>query len=171
MTAQEILQSIPSETAGEIFLYLYEHDRPAYRATIQLLAGRRKLRTVVLDRKTRSERYAWLQAELSRKSNEDAGTEILQTWLLGAHQALVCSFLDSLGVAHNGHGLLEDLPAEPPEEKIKEAIDALLEKFPASAVAIYLHLFSEMDIANWPALKKLIQQDPRLCLAPQTAIA
>lgn len=171
MTAHEILQHIRSETAGEIFLHLYEKDRPAYRATIQLLASRRKLRPVVLDRKTRPERYAWIQAELARKSNEDASTEILQTWLLGAHQDLVCAFLDSLAIAHNGHGLLEELPPQPPEEKLKEAIDGLLAKFPVDAVAIYLNLFSEMDIADWPSLKKLINQDPRLCLAPQTAIA
>ncbi|CAN5585653.1 hypothetical protein BH09VER1_BH09VER1_40440 [soil metagenome] len=171
MTAHEILQHIRAETAGEIFLHLYEKDRPAYRATIQLLASRRKLRPVILDRKTRPERYAWIQAELARKSNEDAATEILQTWLLGAHQDLVCAFLDSLEIAHNGHGLLEVLPPQPPEEKLKAALDGLLEKFPTDAVAIYLNLFSEMDIADWPSLKKLINQDPRLCLAPQTAIA
>lgn len=171
MTAHEILQRISPETAGEIFLHLYEKDRPAYRATIQLLANRRKLRPVVLDRKTRTERYAWLQTELARKSNEDASTEILQTWLLGGHQDLVCHFLDTLAIPHNGNGLLETLPAQPPEDQLKTAVDSLYEKFPADAVSIYLQLFAEMDIADWPDLKKLINQDSRSCLVPQTATA
>ena len=53
-----------------------------------------------------------MHSELARKSNDDAATEVLQTWLLGAHQQLVCNFLESLGVEHDGRGLL-DSSSEP----------------------------------------------------------
>jgi hypothetical protein len=171
MKAHEIFQRFSDETAGEIFQDLYSSDKPAYRACLQVLATRRRLRPVVLERKTRVERHAWLHAELTRKSNDDAATEVLQTWLLRAHQSLICRFLDGLGVEHDGRGLLETLPSEPPRDRLLTAIEALLEDQSRSAVIAYLHLFCEMDIADWPTLKEILNQDSRLCLAPQRLAA
>ena len=171
MKAYEILQRFPDEAAAEILQYLYANDKPAYRACLQVLATRRKLRPIVLERKTRLERHAWMQNELARKSNDDAATEVLQTWLLGAHQQLICNFLESLGVEHDGRGLLETLPSEPPRDRLMDAIDPLLENQSRFAVIAYLNLFCEMDIADWPTLKQILQEDSRLCLAPQRLAA
>jgi len=165
MKAHEILHAASDTTAGQIFQFLYEKDKPAYRACLQLLASRRKLRLVILERKSRAERHAWLHTELARKSNEDAAVEVLQTWLLGAHADLICEFLDTLGVPHNGQGLLETLPAQPPAEKLQAAIDKVFQNHPPGAVSAYLHLFAEMDIADWPALRDILNQDTRLCPA------
>ena len=171
MKAHEILHAASDDTAGGIFQFLYEKDKPAYRACLQLLASRRKLRLVILERRSRAERHAWMHAELSRKANEDAAGEVLQTWLLGAHSDLICGFLDTLGIPHNGRGLLETLPAEPEAEKVRAAIDKVFHEHPPEAVFIYLHLFAEMDIAGWPALRHILTQDPRLCPAPPTPAA
>lgn len=168
MKAHEILLLFPADHAGEIFQHLYERDKPAYRASLDLLASRRKLRTVVLDRKPRPERHAWMHRELSRKGNNDAATEVLQTWLLGAHQALICEFLDTLEVPHNGNGLLESLPTDPGAEKLQAAVDRIFQNHPAPAVTAYLQLFAEMDIAEWPSLKDLLQRDTRLGAAQPT---
>ena len=130
MKAHEILQRLPNEAASEILLYLHQNDKPAYRACLEVLASRRKLRPVILERKILAERHSWMRAELARKANDDAATEVLQTWLLGAHQQLICGFLDSLGVTHDGRGLLDALPPEPQKERLQEAIDRLLENHP-----------------------------------------
>jgi hypothetical protein len=171
MKAHEIFQAFPEEAAGEILEYLYSNDKPAYRAGLQVLATRRKLRPIILERRIRAERHGWMRNELGRKSNDDAATEVLQTWLLGAHRQLVCGFLDSLGVQHDGRGLLETLPNEPPRNRLEEAIDGLLRSQSRSAVIAYLHLFCEMDIADWPTLKQILSEDSRLCLAPQRLAA
>jgi predicted transcriptional regulator len=167
MKVYQILQGLPEEAAAEIFQYLYANDKRAYRACLQVLATRRKLRPIVLERKTRVERHAWMHSELARKSNDDAATEVLQTWLLGAHQQLVCNFLESLGVEHDGRGVLDSLPSEPPRDRLVEVIGPLLENQSRFAVIAYLNLFCEMDIADWPTLKQILQEDSRLCLAPQ----
>jgi hypothetical protein len=171
MKAHEILQRLPAEAVTEIIGYLHENNKPAYRACIQALASRRKLRPVVLDRKSRAERHAWAHAELSRKANDDAAGELLQTWLLGAHRPLICDFLDRLGVTHDGQGLLETLPPEPERARLQKAVDRLFENYSQTAAIVYLHLFCEMDIADWPTLKDIINQDSRLCLAPQRLAA
>lgn len=171
MKATEIFHHFSDEAASGVFNHLYENDKPAYRASLQVLANRRKLRPVLLDRKPRPERHAWMRTELARSANEDAATEILQAWVLGAHQPMVCEFLDTLSVPHDGRGLLETLPAEPAEDKLKAAIDGLFAKYPEPAVFAYLHLFASMDITEWPTLQKLITEDSRLCPTPQTLTA
>lgn len=165
MKAHEIFPHLPPEARTALFGHLQEKDRQAYRACLQLLAGRRKLRPVIVERKPRAEQYEWLCAELARKSNADAAIEVLQTWLLGAHRPLICQFLDDLKIPHDGNGLIETLPAEPPE--IRATVDRLCEAHSPLAVAIYLHVFAEMDIAHWPVLQQLLLDDPRLCLVPQ----
>ena len=42
-------------------------------------------------------------------------------------------------------------------------------KYPADAVAVYLHSFQGMDIAGWPPLAEMLDQDQRLQLKPVPA--
>jgi hypothetical protein len=169
MKAHELIQRLPEQFSGDLFQFLHASDKPAYKACMQILGSRRKLRPIILERKSRDERHSWMRNELTRKSNEDAATEILQTWLFGAHQAMICEFLDALKIAHNGHGLVETLPPQPPEEDLRAAVEGLVKNHPATAVSTYLYLFIEMDIADWPALKDILDSDARLSLAQPTA--
>lgn len=171
MKAHEIFQQLPPGAGDEIFQHFYRNDRPAYRATLHLLASRRKLRDVVIERRPLAERHAWMSAELGRKSLADAAQEVLQTWLLGAHREMICEFLDSLGVPHDGQGLLESLPPQPDREKLRTAIDGLLSRNETTAAFAYLHLFAEMDITDWPDLRPLLAEDPRLAPSQNEASA
>jgi hypothetical protein len=171
MKAHEIFLHLPEPFVATIFQNLYENDKPAYRACMHILSTRRNLRPVLLERKSRDERAVWMRQELTRKNNDDTAMEILQSWLLGSHEKLICDFLDTLKITHNGHGLVDSLPADPGEEKLQAAVDLLLKNHPQEAVAVYLHLFIQMDIAEWPALEKILQNDSRLCLTPQILAA
>ncbi len=164
MKAHELIQRLPEQFSGDLFQFLHASDKPAYKACMQILGSRRKLRPVILERKSRDERHAWMRNELARKSNDDASTEILQTWLFGAHQAMICEFLDALKIPHNGNGLVDSLPPQPPEAELKAAVEQLLKNHPTMAVQAYLYLFVEMDIADWPALKEILSNDARLSL-------
>lgn len=166
MNAHEIFATLTPETIDGVFDHLYKNDKPAYRACMDVLAQRRKLRVVLIERKSRSERAVWMGAELARRANEDAAVEVLQAWLLGAHREMVCGFLDDLGVAHDGNGLLEDLPPEPAHDRIEAAVDGLFSAHPPGAVAAYLRLFVGMDIADWPVLKEIVATDARMNPVP-----
>jgi hypothetical protein len=50
------------------------------------------------------------------------------------------------------------------DDKLRPAIDALLVKYPQEAVAVYLHAFNDMNEANWPNLKTMLESDSRLQL-------
>jgi hypothetical protein len=133
-----------------------------------MLAGRRKLRPVFVERKPRPERNAWMAENLGRPANADLATEIMQSWILGAQGEMVCGFLDELKVPHDGKGLIESLPAEPPAGDVDKAVEMLLTKFPPGAVMAYLNLFTSMGMTDWPHLTGLVSTDPRLCLKTTT---
>ena len=132
---------------------------------VQTLASERKLRPVFIERKPPDERYAWTKSAVARKSNDTLAAHLLQAWLLGAQKPMLCDFLDSLGVAHDDDGTVEQLPESPPKEKLRETVDQLLSKHSAETVAVYLHAFHDMDsTVSWPPLGEILGEDERLRL-------
>ena len=166
MTAYELFARLSPAEASGILEWLQESDRAAYKTCAGLLATRRKLRPVFVERKPKAERNAWMAENLGKPASADLATEILQSWLLGAHGDMVCGFLDSLKIPHDGKGPIETLPAEPPAGDVDRAIEELFSKYPADAVLVYMNLFASMEMTAWPHLKELVSTDPRLCQNP-----
>lgn len=166
MNAAELFARSAAPLREEILLHFEQDDREAWKQLLALLAQRRKLRPVFFEKKSRSERREWVDAQLARKANNDLALELLQNWLLHSQTAMLVSFLDSLGIPHNGEGLIEETPAEPESSRVQTAVAGLLEKFPQPAVALYLHLFIEMDPEAWPTLRGLLETHPALVLPP-----
>ena len=155
MTAIEIFGCLSVPRATGILNWLYENDREAYRSCAGMLATRRKLRPVFVERKPRDERNLWIREALTKSSNADLALETLQIWVLGKNERLVCDFLDALEIKHDGKGLIDELPAEPDAKKVSSAVDTILAKYSPEDVWIYLHLFAGMD-TPWPHLKGLL---------------
>lgn len=169
MTSYEIFGRCSFQLANEIFGYLLEKEKPVYRAVIQNLANQRKLRPVFIERKPKPERHTWLQQALARKPADDLATQVLQIWLLGGQQPLICQFLDALEIKHDGKGVVDQLPAEPEPAKLQAAIDLILEHHSPETAAIYLHLFRMMDDAGWKHLDEILDNDARLKLGTAEA--
>lgn len=151
--------------AGEIFSYLQKEQKPVLKAAIQGLASQRNLRAVFVERKPPNERSIWLQGALRRKVSDTLAAHLLQAWLLGAQKPMLCDFLDSVGIKRDENGTVENLPDSPPKEKLAEAVAQLVERYPAEAVAAYLHAFHDMDSeVTWPPLGELLQENERLKL-------
>lgn len=153
MTPNDIFSRLGGTQADELLGWISENDRPAYKSCAAMLATRRKLRPVFVERKSRTERNLWMKEALARPANADLAAETLQIWTLGCNERVVCDFLDALGIAHDGKGLIEEVPAEPDAIKVRAAVDSLLSAHPALSVFVYLHLFSEMSPASWSALR------------------
>ena len=100
---------------------------------------------------------------LTRPSLEMVTANLLRTWLLKKHNAMLVDFLEALSIPHK-EGVVEDLPETVDDAKLKTAVDNLLTKHPSEAVAVYLHAFSEMNEVNWRNLKSMLESDPRLQL-------
>ena len=165
----EIFASMPAETAHAMFTFVFENEKPLYRATIESLATQRKLRPVFVERKPRNERFAWMQDALARKSSETVAAHLLQIWLVRAHSPLLCAFLDGLGIKHDENGTIEQLPPAPKKEVLTKVIDTLLESHARPVVAVYLHAFQALDDKGWSTLEEILAEDPRLKLEKNAA--
>lgn len=169
MTAIEIFGRMSPPQASELFNWLHENDRQAYRSCAGMLASRRKLRPVFVERKPREERNQWMREALSKPANSDLALELLQVWVLGKHERMVCDFLDALSIPHDGKGLIDEVPSEPEAQKVATAVESLVSKYPAHEVAIYLHLFSGMDENLWTALRNILETHPAFSSEPVAA--
>lgn len=165
MKSHEIFQQMSPALAAEIFSYLQKEQKPVLKAAIQGLANQRNLRAVFVERKPPHERAVWLQGALGRKISDTLAAHLLQAWLLSAQKSMLCDFLDSVGIKRDDDGTVENLPESPPKEKLTEAVEQLVAKYPAEAVAVYLHAFHDMDSeVSWPPLGKVLAEDERLRL-------
>jgi hypothetical protein len=101
--------------------------------------------------------------QLKSRLNEAIGENLLQIWLMKGRPAMLISFLNALGVTHDGQGGIEgDIPAQLDSAKIKAGADALLAAHSAEEVAIYLNLFQLQQLGGWPELQAVLDADPRL---------
>jgi len=164
MKCYEIFARLSPELTNEIFAHLIENEKPVYKAMIQNIATRRKLRPVFIERKPKDERHVWLKQVLSVKGADDIATQLLQIWLLGAHRQMICEFLDLLSINHDGKGVVDNLPAEPQREALTDTITKLLESRPPEVVAVYLHVFQAMGETGWSTLDEILATDGRIAL-------
>jgi hypothetical protein len=165
MKSHEIFQRMSAVQAARIFTFLQTEQKDIYKAMIQGLANQRHLRPIFIERKPPSERHPWIQAALGRGISDVLASHLLQSWLLGANKQMLCDFLDSLGIAHGEDGTVDTIPASPPREEIARAVERLLARYPAEAVAVYLHAFRGMDAAaDWPPLTEMLRERAELQL-------
>lgn len=160
----EIFARMPEPVSEQLLGYLFEKEKPLYKATIDTLTKQRKLRPVFVERKPRTERHAWMRDVLGKKANESVAAHLLQIWLVGAHAKLLCDFLDALGIAHDENGTIEELPSAPEKAKLSAAIEGLYASHDPGVVAVYLHAFQALDEKGWSTLEELLAEDPRLKL-------
>ena len=160
----EIFAKMPATVAAQLFAHLAEKEPNLLKATVTTLCEQHKSRPVFFERKPRTERYAWSRDGLGRSRNANVAAHILQIWLVGAHSKLLCDFLDGLGISHDEHGTIEELPAAPEKAKIAEVITDLVTKHDPGVVAVYLHAFQATDENGWSTLEELLGEDDRLKL-------
>ncbi len=163
LKSHELIGFMSQGLATEILSYAYESDKPLYRATLSAVAEARHLRPVFLERQPRTQRHATMLATLSKPSLEVVTANLIRTWLLKKHNALLVDFLDALGIPHK-EGVVEDLPATMDDAKLRSAVDAVLAKHPPEVVAVYLNAFDEMNEVKWPNLDAMLAGDKRLQL-------
>jgi hypothetical protein len=161
---------MPESTSTIILGEMFENEKALYKNLIESLAKQRKLRAIFIERKPRVERFAWLKDALGRKQNEHFAANLLQIWLVSRHSDLLCDFLDSLGIAHDSNGTVENMPPQPEKPALETAVAGLLAKHDPAIVGVYLNAFQALDDTGWPLLAEMIAADPRLQLAaPATA--
>jgi len=149
--------------ANDILSFIFESDKPAYRATLAAVAEARHVRPIFLERQPRAERHTAMLSALTRPQRETAAAAFIRAWLVKKHAVMLVDFLNALEIK-NENGVVEDLPSAMDDARLKAAVEILLGKYPHEVVAVYLNAFNDMNAAGWPNLKALLESDTRLQL-------
>jgi hypothetical protein len=165
MTPNQILSAIGPEMQLQLMRYMQDDQRPAYKAIINTLAPQRKLRPTFIYEKSKEKQAAWLLDLLRLRTHEGVTEQIFQIWLLKGKADMLISFLDGVGIPHDGKGEITELPGEIADDKAEAAVAALLAAHPAKHVAVYLTMFQSQRPGGWPSLTKAIEAHPELKLA------
>jgi hypothetical protein len=163
LTSHELFGFMSPALAGDIISFAFEADKPTYKSTLAAVAQARHVRPVFLERHPRAERHALMIAALGKPNLEQAAGGLIRVWLVKKHRAMLADFLTALGIPHN-EGVVDDLPKEMDDTKLKSAVEVLLAKYPPEAVSVYLHAFNDMNEASWANLKTMLEGDSRLQL-------
>lgn len=149
--------------ANNILSFIFESDKPAYRATVAAVAEAKHVRPVFLERQPRDQRHTTMLSALTKPQLDAAAGAFIRAWLVKKHVAMLIDFLNALEIK-NENGVVEDLPGSVDDAKLKAAVEILLGKYPHETVAVYLNAFNDMNAAGWPNLKVLLESDTRLQL-------
>lgn len=161
----EIVARLSPALTEQLFAFLHSKERKLYAATIDTVAKQRNFRPIFVERMPMPKRHAWMKDQLGRATNAAVAAQLLQIWFVGAHSALLCDFLDALGIKHDDNGTIEELPPPPDKAALRGAVDAILAKHDPEVVVAYLHAFQALDDAGgWPSLGELLAEDARLKL-------
>jgi hypothetical protein len=161
IASHELFGFMPSEMALEIIEWAYTNDKPLYKTVLKAVADIKRVRPVFLERQPRKERHQTVLASLMRPNLELTAANLIRTWLLKKHTPMLAQFLEALGIPHKD-GVVDDLPEKVDDEKLKNAIEGLLQKYPKELVAVYLHAFNTMNDPKWKLLEEMLNNDPRL---------
>lgn len=161
MTSHELIGLMPRLLAEDILEFAHGKEKAVYRATLDAVAKARKVRTVFLERQVRGERYGAMIESLSRPGLEVAADNVIRSWLLKKHVALLIDFMDALQIQHE-NGVVNELPKTVDDVRLHNAVEAILARHPADVVAVYLHAFNGMNGESWGNLEALLRTDARL---------
>lgn len=110
-------------------------------------------------------RRAYVRRTLRDKRAEDLALYVLSAALTRRHGDLISAFLDAVKLPHEGPSLTTEgeIP-QPSAPVLAKGIDAVLEKWPARDVSLYLHAFAAQPDVHWPLLDGHLVSDARLAL-------
>jgi hypothetical protein len=163
LTSHELLGFMSPTLANDILSFIFESDKPAYKATLAAVAEAKHVRPIFLERQPRTERHTTMLSALTKPNLDTAAAAFIRAWLVKKHAAMLVDFLNALEIK-NENGVVEDLPAAMDDAKLKAAVEILLGKYPHEVVAVYLNAFNDMNAANWPNLRTELETDARLQL-------
>lgn len=87
-----------------------------------------------------------------RAVSESLASRALVVYHLTSQRPMLEAFLDHLGVAHEQGLIAESSKPLPDADRLREAVAALLTRFPAADIRIYLHTLAAQDPETWGAL-------------------
>ncbi|QSR89816.1 hypothetical protein IT6_09785 [Methylacidiphilum caldifontis] len=166
-----IWDSISDDLSHQILLCAHQSDKKLYRLLLDMVSKGMGIRINKLLEMPKTQRHLLCKRVLSHPRSETMSFYLLSHWLIETQSPMLCRWLDLLGIVHDEKGVVEEIPDEPPNEILQQAVDILFEEFPHLYVSIYLQGFYEMEGMRWKSLGSLISSDSRFKIEKYQSVA
>ena len=159
MRSYQVFAAMPPERALAMLRALSEKSPQMFRQSVDAAALATRTRPVYLRKQPFEKRSEAVRRALSRVAANALADELLAVYFLECRKPLLTEWLDRVGVAHDEGTLEEDTPAQPPQDQLREAVEAFLSKEDDPDRTLLLSAFAAQEAVDWPALEALIAQD------------
>ena len=120
-----------------------------------------KARPEFISRQPKDRRHNNFIQSLSKPNFEEHSGNLIRGWLFKEHKELLIDFLNKLEIEHE-EGMVDDLPSQMEDDKLKPAVGSLLDKYDNELVAVYLTAFNASNADRWDNLDNFLAEDNRL---------
>lgn len=159
MRPYQIFAAMKPEQARTLLDALKEKAPIAWMQALGVTAGAIKARPVFVQKQPPERRSELMRKALSRVASSPIAEEMLAVYFLECRNDLLVDWLDRIGVEHEKGSLTGD-PAEPPAEKLREAVDGFRKAAGDDADAadreLLLRAFAAQSSIDWPGLDALL---------------
>ncbi len=97
-----------------------------------------------------------VRRSLARVAASPLAEEVLASYFLGPKKDLLIEWLDALGIAHEEGSLEEGDPECPPEDKLRDIVEAFRKEEDREVRELLLQAFASQSAIDWPPLEALI---------------
>ncbi len=156
MRSYQVFAAMPPERALAMLRALSEKSPQMLRQTVDAAALATRTRPVYLRRQPFEKRSEAVRRALSRVAANALADELLAVYFLECRKPLLIEWLDLVGVAHEDGTLAEAAPAQPPQERLRKAVEAFRSKRADPDRALLLRAFAAQEAVDWPALDALL---------------
>ena len=161
LTFHELIGFMSPKMANQILDDTHSNNKEVYRALVTSVAQVLKARPEFISRQPKDRRHNNFIQSLSKPNFEEHSGNLIRGWLFKEHKELLIDFLNKLEIEHE-EGMVDDLPSKMEDDKLKSAVDSLLDKYDNELVAVYLTAFNASNADRWDNLDNFLAEDNRL---------
>ncbi len=161
LTFHELIGFMSPKMANQILDDTHSNNKEVYRALVTSVAQVLKARPEFISRQPKDRRHNNFIQSLSKPNFEEHSGNLIRGWLFKEHKELLIDFLNKLEIEHE-EGMVDDLPSQMEDDKLKSAVGSLLDKYDNELVAVYLTAFNASNADRWDNLDNFLAEDNRL---------
>jgi len=158
MRISEIWSELSPELNHRVLEAGYLHDKALYRKLNREMAQGLGKRPKGLMEMPRKERHALYQPLLGMSIYMVMAQNLTINWLTHEATSLLTSFLDQLGIEHDGKGCAEEFPEEITKTKLVKAMKLLIDEGDKGGALFYLSIFPDISGIEWKDYDKALEE-------------
>ena len=163
--AYELYQKADPVLIADLLESLRKEEKELYQQVVAGLAVDRKLRPQFVMKKTPADQIAWLHKTLKLRTSDSVGEHLFQGYFMTQQKPMLATFCDAMGIEHDNGTVEGALPETLAEDKLQNAVSALLANHNDKMATLYLRVFNMQTKDGWPNLSRILESDERLALA------